>query len=128
MIRRPPRSTRTDSLFPFTTLFRSLACFIRAPGDSPQLAGKPRVSKRHHADPPGRLALHRHRPGGRRAARPAVGAAVLAGPAGRLLLRLLLPRSAAGDAEPRRSEEHTFELQSLMRITYTAFRLTQKHI
>src|SRR3546814_2807153 len=80
MIRRPPRSTRTDTLFPYTTLFRS------TPG-------------RPDADP-GRRA-----PSGRRR-RPA--------------LRLRSGRAG-------RSEEHTSELQSLMRISYAVFCLKKKN-
>src|SRR3546814_16560809 len=68
MIRRPPRSTRTDTLFPYTTLFRSCAP-VGAAGGTP---GHP-VRQR-----------------------------------------------------PRRSEEHTFELQSLMRISYAVFCLKKK--
>src|SRR3546814_3754531 len=74
MIRRPPRSTRTDTLFPYTTLFRSP---LRQPD-----AGRSRVA----------WAL----------------AAVLTG---------------AGHG---RSEEHTSELQSLMRISYAVFCLKKK--
>src|SRR3546814_2459936 len=82
MIRRPPRSTRTDTLFPYTTLFRSNI---------------------------GNLGRHR----GLFASFP------LAWP----------PRSAAMDcAAPitSRSEEHTSELQSLMRISYAVFCLKKK--
>src|SRR3546814_982222 len=71
MIRRPPRSTRTDTLFPYTTLFRSLPC-------------------RHcsHVRP------------GRRPC----------------------------PCRRRRSEEHTSELQSLMRISYAVFCLKKKNL
>src|SRR3546814_7909052 len=83
MIRRPPRSTRTDTLFPYTTLFRSLQ------GET-----------RHHG---------RHRPGARiRAVRRS------------RLVRDVQARSRRG-ARVRRSEEHTSELQSLMRISYAVF-------
>src|SRR3546814_10302343 len=82
MIRRPPRSTRTDTLFPYPTLFRS------ARG---------------------------------RALRPAAGDGVRR-------IRLCrcrgLLRHPTG--EPRRSEEHTSELQSLMRISYAVFCLKKK--
>src|SRR3546814_1033639 len=71
MIRRPPRSTRTDTLFPYTTLFRSARC-PRRPARS-----------RHSPSPPG----HRR----------------------------------------SRSEEHTSELQSLMRISYAVFCLKKKN-
>src|SRR3546814_1089333 len=83
MIRRPPRSTRTDTLFPYTTLFRS------------------------H-----REAVPRH-PG--RTLSPVDRAA--AAPAGRA--RGLGPHRG-------RSEEHTSELQSLMRISYAVFCLKKK--
>src|SRR3546814_7534695 len=76
MIRRPPRSTRTDTLFPYTTLFRSR--------------------------------LRRAR---RRAALPRPSPA-------------LLPRRPAKVEE--RSEEHTSELQSLMRHSYAVFCLKKK--
>src|SRR3546814_2427445 len=95
MIRRPPRSTRTDTLFPYTTLFRSHASLRRA------------------------------------AAR--LGARVIA------VSPLTLKPMAAGDALDRalaveasravgllRSEEHTSELQSLMRISYAVFCLKKK--
>src|SRR3546814_14275898 len=73
MIRRPPRSTRTDTLFPYTTLFRS-----------------DRIS-----------AAHRH------------GA------------QFVRNHSGPGIGAPR-SEEHTSELQSLMRISYAVFCLKKK--
>src|SRR3546814_12123997 len=87
MIRRPPRSTRTDTLFPYTTLFRS-----------------PRAHKARRRRP------RRDRPwfSHRRESR----------------LRL---RHVGGQGEPaRRSEEHTSELQSLMRISYAVFCLKKK--
>src|SRR3546814_13454231 len=79
MIRRPPRSTRTDTLFPYTTLFRSAAKFQRhaldAGGGGARNggAGARRARERHH-----------------------------------------------------RSEEHTSELQSLMRTSYAVFCLKKK--
>src|SRR3546814_12086080 len=91
MIRRPPKSTRTDTLFPYTTLFRSFR--------SPQI---------DIADFHGSLAA-RIAPGGR-----AARAAVRGAPADRAL--------PAGC----RSEEHTSELQSLMRISYAVFCLKKK--
>src|SRR3546814_2704425 len=102
MIRRPPRSTRTDTLFPYTTLFRS------HPGHHP---GAPVPEARD---------VQLHRPGGcrgraRAVARAAGGHAVIP--------RAELPR----DRHRRgRSEEHTSELQSLMRISYAVFCLTKK--
>src|SRR3546814_10172854 len=74
MIRRPPRSTRTDTLFPYTTLFRSLPAHAR---------GNQARGRQQHDD-----------------------------------------RADMGD--DARSEEHTSELQSLMRISYAVFCLKQK--
>src|SRR3546814_6787102 len=88
MIRRPPRSTRTDTLFPYTTLFRSRDGLApHRPCARQHIAG--------HIDPPraaegqGCALGRRHRPCGR-------------------------------------SEEHTSELQSLMRISYAVFCLKKK--
>src|SRR3546814_2843639 len=83
MIRRPPRSTRTDTLFPYTTLFRS----------------------------PSRAAAYNGR--APRRCRPRRGSARCAGRS---------PSRSAG-----RSEEHTSELQSLMRISYAVFCLKKKN-
>src|SRR3546814_20269444 len=79
MIRRPPRSTRTDTLFPYTTLFRS-GC--ARTGFSTLCDDPPRRSSHGLARP------HQH--------------------------------------EQLRSEEHTSELQSLMRISYAVFCLKKK--
>src|SRR3546814_9756201 len=92
MIRRPPRSTRTDTLFPYTTLFRSYMDRAIALGHGRAL-NAPLVT--------GRML---------------VAAAIRPG------LRVLLVGSATG----YRSEEHTSELQSLMRISYAVFCLTKK--
>src|SRR3546814_10593178 len=87
MIRRPPRSTRTDTLFPYTTLFRSqrrgLALFLlrQKSGRSQRARGSDDRDRRYH------------------------------------------PLSAV-----QRSEEHTSELQSLMRISYAVFCLKKKII
>src|SRR3546814_7133392 len=86
MIRRPPRSTRTDTLFPYTTLFRSHSRLLQA---SIRDRGDPRRSRRGQCQ------------GG----------------------------TARGGNEPQgegRSEEHTSELQSLMRISYAVFCLKKK--
>src|SRR3546814_2258783 len=85
MIRRPPRSTRTDTLFPYTTLFRSIADVV-----ADVQVRKQRQRLEHHAEVAlvGRQARH-------------VGAV-------------------------QRSEEHTSELQSLMRISYAVFCLKKK--
>src|SRR3546814_3368855 len=82
MIRRPPRSTRTDTLFPYTTLFRSNMA--------------------------------------------------ISGPAHKLMRALGVEASPLGVAKSyeswldTRSEEHTSELQSLMRISYAVFCLKKK--
>src|SRR3546814_1012877 len=88
MIRRPPRSTRTDTLFPCTTLFRSACCLKIAT---------------------------RWRTGG------AVGGRVFMGAS-----RRVPECRPAGRARYGRSEEHTSELQSLMRISYAVFCLKKK--
>src|SRR3546814_11050196 len=75
MIRRPPRSTRTDTLFPYTTLFRSQPPSVRR---MRSFAAACRASRALHA------------------------------------------------AAKERSEEHTSELQSLMRISYAVFCLKKK--
>src|SRR3546814_2603699 len=98
MIRRPPRSTRTDTLFPYTTLFRS-----SEPGRSHGLAGLS-----------GRTRYSRHRSFGH--------------PGRWIADPVLLGRKqqdVAGSRRPR-SEEHTSELQSLMRISYAVFCLKKK--
>src|SRR3546814_19298983 len=88
MIRRPPRSTRTDTLFPYTALFRS-----RRPG------------RRQRTGRGGRPPA----PGGEGPPRAAV-----------------VRRGRPPPCRRRRSEEHTSELQSLMRISYAVFCLKKK--
>src|SRR3546814_4441679 len=90
MIRRPPRSTRTDTLFPYTTLFRSLAR---------RFFSCPFAPATHHAVERGQ---NEKREDGRGY------------------------DSADHDRCERRSEEHTSELQSLMRISYAVFCLKKK--
>src|SRR3546814_6052296 len=108
MIRRPPRSTRTDTLFPYTTLFRSMGCRLPASytcgGERQRLwrgnkfakpvrawLGKP-LAEMYLADRSGRRYCYSH----------------------------------PGSAAESRSEEHTSELQSLMRISYAVFCLKKK--
>src|SRR3546814_4977891 len=91
MIRRPPRSTRTDTLFPYTTLFRSHHA----------------LSGRQRGRDEWRHCLHGTQSDVRAAKR--VGASA--------------GRQAWNDF---RSEEHTSELQSLMRISYAVFCLKKK--
>src|SRR3546814_9290760 len=104
MIRRHPRSTRTDTLFPYTTLFRS--------------AGLPALA-RSSAARGGRACGGLQMPVVRRRTAPAGrgrdrGSGVPTGP---LVIR---------HVRPERSEEHTSELQSLMRISYAVFCLKKK--
>src|SRR3546814_2836194 len=98
IIRRPPRSTRTDTLFPYTTLFRS-----------PRSARSPR-----RRSPPAWYGCPPTRP----RPRPGRGSPSCPSPAG-----TRRPGSAPGRG---RSEEHTSELQSLMRISYAVFCLKKK--
>src|SRR3546814_7474588 len=104
MIRRPPSSTRTDTLFPYPTLFRSLPT-NRTSGDDPP------------GHPAGRRALSGRRGNG------VTGSGSDLDPVGFLPLELL-----GAAARLVRSEEHTSELQSLMRISYAVFCLKQKNI
>src|SRR3546814_4937942 len=110
MIRRPPRSTRTDTLFPYTTLFRSAWHISGGEGWSANSANR-RVLVTHSD---GRqtveelkedLGLRRDDTEGTR--------------------RQL--RSQGIEAADIRSEEHTSELQSLMRISYAVFCLKKKN-
>src|SRR3546814_6542567 len=101
MIRRPPRSTRTDTLFPYTTLFRS-----HRPGERPARPARARPAAERE-DEAGRLpALLQHR----RPPEPGRGD-LRQGPRGRR----------------GRSEEHMSELQSLMRSSYAVFCLKKKN-
>src|SRR3546814_4564155 len=88
MIRRPPRSTRTDTLFPYTTLFRSIGAHTL------------------------RRMLDRGRFG--------------EGSDGTLRSAIGGKTRCADHAQNLRSEEHTSELQSLMRISYAVFCLKKK--
>src|SRR3546814_2828953 len=96
MIRRPPRSTRTDTLFPYTTLFRSAAT-AQPLGDAIAF-GLRLAGADHH------LVIGRARAG--------VGA---------------IDDDFAHPVLGDRSEEHTSELQSLMRISYAVFCLKKKN-
>src|SRR3546814_5601806 len=122
MKRRPPRSTRTDTLFPYTTLFRSLlSCAGR---HRPQLQHDRRAGRdahattqaeyrvEHGADRSRQLPRQSHRVALVVAATDETGAVGLA-------LRFV---AAA------RSEEHTSELQSLMRSSYAVFCLKKKKL
>src|SRR3546814_4673135 len=107
MIRRPPRSTRTDTLFPDTTLFRSAPCMDdRAHG------------VRRNRSQKGSAPIRMRKPG-RKSATRAIAAPATPFGAG----SMTAPSHAA---KVKRSEEHTSELQSLMRISYAVFCLKKK--
>src|SRR3546814_7829582 len=99
MVRRPPRSTRTDTLFPYTTLFRSIEQSLGQPLDVLFASfdeipiGAASIAQVHHAITPDR----RH-----------------------VAVKVLRPGI--------RSEEHTSELQSLMRISYAVFCLKKNKL
>src|SRR3546814_5710087 len=105
MIRRPPRSTRTDTLFPYTTLFRSLLDDI------------------YGGTVPDDFSLYLHHPS---VTDPGMA------PPGHSTFYALAPVAHLGKAKAEwdgdRSEEHTSELQSLMRISYAVFCLKKKKL
>src|SRR3546814_1727305 len=108
MIRPPPRSTRTDTLFPYTTLFRSLSPAQqlrrqRQPGSAaPACPYLRRPASRPHAEKGRRVTARR----------------------GEIVMRIYA--ATLGTETNTRSEEHTSELQSLMRISYAVFCLKKK--
>src|SRR3546814_7407895 len=101
MIRRPPRSTRTDTLFPYTTLFRSMTDFL----DNADVRTPLMLYLFHRIDK------------------------LLTGE--RTIIAVDEFWKALGDdafrSFAKRSEEHTSELQSLMRISYAVFCLKKKN-
>src|SRR3546814_5097142 len=137
MTRRPPRSTRTDTLFPYTTLFRSRHRGAAAPCRHLAVHPAPaRARLRHDDHPDGTVALAWKRAarvlgqrGSRRSFQPQLRRHQ--GPRRRRVDRTddlgaqpRKPDPAHARARPRaavRSEEHTSELQSLMRISYAVF-------
>src|SRR3546814_5790345 len=115
MIRRPPRSTRTDTLFPYTTLFRSPsvtfdAAILRELAVGIDVTGYLRIMD----------ARFRHKPTGT-----SLGMSRFSSPADRFTLLYIEQDLRTALAE--RSEEHTSELQSLMRISYDVFCLKKKN-
>src|SRR3546814_3095749 len=95
MMRQPPRSTRTDTRFPYTTLFRSTQ-------DAGSDEAGPRQRQHHRKEAVARAGAQR---GG----------------------RLQRARADGFEGILQRSEEHTSELQSLMRISYAVFCLQKKN-
>src|SRR3546814_10597095 len=112
MLRRPPRSTLTDTLFPYTTLFRSL---VEAPYFFAQ-TGKERMALRQaQGERKERAVYHSITLGTPK--KPCIAAGAFASTSSRR------PPPVSGTM---RSEEHTSELQSLMRISYAVFCLKNK--
>src|SRR3546814_5269781 len=112
MIRLPPRSTRTDTRFPYTTLFRSVR--LRQHPSAAQHASAPHSGAPHHR-------IHR-------TPRAPAGHGYASSVADRDGRDLRSPQAAhRDDPDKDRSEEHTSELQSLMRISYAVFCLKQKN-
>src|SRR3546814_1610914 len=119
MIRRPPRSTRTDTLVPYTTLFRS--CFptrlaeVTPPNSVPGMRKRRNAVVRElHAREfellPNSHVLYQRMTVIQEAAMSAMAASDL--------VQIL---GSSGTRAVQRSEEHTSELQSLMRISYAVF-------
>src|SRR3546814_5679478 len=110
MIRRPPGSTRPDTLFPYTSLFRSDDAQATgdnavASGAGSVAAGYRSVASGHHAQAGDQWGI-------------AVGSESTATGLGDVAM--------GAKAKAERSEEHTSELQSLMRISYAVFCLKKK--
>src|SRR3546814_9736234 len=126
MIRRPPRSTRTDTLFPYTTLFRSELDALRQRQrfgvvDGVGLSAHvhlPRIRARLAAATGFLFTTESATDLGAGGADIDVGNTTI-GAGGR--------KKALGRAQVRRSEEHTSELQSLMRTSYAVFCLKKKN-
>src|SRR3546814_6533300 len=108
MIRRPPRSTRTDTLFPYTTLFRSWGA-----DEADRRVGKGRVFASSSVGDA--LAKLNVAPDAQ---------CTTAAPGGQVVW---LHRTMTASDMYFRSEEHTSELQSLMRISYAVFCLKKKN-
>src|SRR3546814_6509728 len=119
MRRRPPRSTRTDTLFPYTTLFRS-ALQPLPPYDRAEELHGGAGHRAEAAEGGGRGACARAAQHGR----PRREAEPFSRPALRRPAAACRHRPRARHAS--RSEEHTSELQSLMRISYAVFCLKKK--
>src|SRR3546814_7893436 len=109
MSRRPPESTRTDPLFPYTALFRSAMPPTRPAHDPDRAAAEAKW-----------IALQRA--GGHQR-----GAVTVVHPFRHIATQVENTQRIGFEAGHRRSEEHTSELQSLMRISYAVFGLKKKN-
>src|SRR3546814_4745909 len=107
MLRRPPRSTRTDTFFPYTTLFRS---FAQARLERDRLFANAMVNFSDAGD------SYQLRTGSRLVDE------------SRALAAQVQHTTSVGAQHRLRSEEHTSELQSLMRISYAVFCLKKKKL
>src|SRR3546814_4675268 len=105
MLRRPPRSTRTDTLFPYTTLFRSNTSMVAS-----MRAAKLSWSQGRNSSP----------------CRNGYTVRPTSSRLRRAMRRLCWKQQAIHADAVNRSEEHTSELQSLMRISYAVFCLKKK--
>src|SRR3546814_10728774 len=105
MRRRPPRSTRTDTLLPYTTLFRSVTGGLSSPPNNVGVCDRviSRIATRMSGRDPSAWILRE----------PGIG-------------RVTESDSCSVCCSSERSEEHTSELQSLMRISYAVFCLKKK--
>src|SRR3546814_4800283 len=135
MRRRPPRSTRTDTLFPYTTLFRSrrrpdpgsaLLHRQRAVGLQQRPSGA--IARQRPDQPPLTRQVPRQRPDAEHARVPG-GVWLQGGTAdgeGTAMQSMVMHYDEPSSFVTR-SEEHTSELQSLMRISYAVFCLKKKN-
>src|SRR3546814_10770298 len=114
MCRLPPRSTRTYTLFPYTTLFRSIGACREDQGKAQRDLDSDHQQRDHQVAVPGDI----DQPGLR-----------YGGGGGHHLHRQQHGEDddACDEMRPNRSEEHTSELQSLMRISYAVFCLKKKN-
>src|SRR3546814_3640221 len=110
MLQRPPISTRTDTLFPYTTLFRSNDDARSSSDDRPLIIHKA-SSCGSDGEPLADLE-----------------ACVAKEPTSPTFKLLPLRRTSVAVNDAARSEEHTSELQSLMRISYAVFCLNKKTV
>src|SRR3546814_7336235 len=121
MIRRPPRSTRTDTLFPYTTLFRSVPVEAHSLALVTVALSKPRQAVGASPAPKQSAVCYGAWPTGCRSAPHEASTKK-----GSSAMQSAAPSRLAAAMPNSRSEEHTSELQSLMRISYAVFCLKKK--
>src|SRR3546814_2259402 len=118
MLRRPPRSTRTDTRFPYTTLFRSLTS--KPDATSVSIVGSSSWISEVNVDAPMLSPDDTNNVLGFSASCAFTAPAITAAPASS-------PEGFASNRPWKRSEEHTSELQSLMRNSYAVFCLKKQN-